>query len=486
MIHELKTVFSKKMLIISLIAVMFLPVIYSASFLTSMWDPYGKTEDLPIAVVNEDQAAELEGKSIQIGEEIVAELKGNDDFEWHFVGSDEAHAGVVKGDYYASITLPKDFSSNASSLLTEEPKEMALDVETNPGYSYSGKSIADQSILAVEMAVASEVRELYTEKVFETVNDMNEGYKEASSGAGKLADGAEQLAESAGQVGDGMETLAGQLPSPLAAELAKLVEGNKQISQGIDELGSGSASLSDELSAASEEISAYAFETANAKLISEPVKVNKEAVTEVENYGQSFAPYIIALSLFVGAIAFSTIYPFRTRDRESVTLLIWWGSKLSVIFAQGTFQAALLAVFILKVLNIPVENLGSFLLILFVISNTWMFILSFLVAAFDKVGNFLGILLLVLQLGASEGTFPIQLTNGFFQTVHPYSPMTYAIKALRESIFGFEGNVPFEQALWILVAILLAMILLLGAVYYFRFQKERKTVSELTERGAAV
>ena len=486
MIHELKTVFSKKMLIISLIAVMFLPVIYSASFLTSMWDPYGKTEDLPIAVVNEDQAAELGEESIRIGEEIVAELKANNDFEWHFVESDDAHAGVVKGDYYASITLPEDFSSSASSLLTDEPKEMALNVETNPGYSYSGKSIADQSVLAVETAVASEVRELYTEKVFETVNDMNAGYKEASSGASQLTDGSDRLAASADQLGKGMETLAGQAPSPLAAELAKLIEGNKQISQGIEELGDGSANLSEELTAASEEVSSYAFETENAQLISEPVKVNKETVTEVENYGQSFAPYIIALSLFVGAIAFSTIYPFRTRDRESTTLLIWWGSKLSVILAQGTFQAALLAVFILKVLNIPVENLGSFLLILFVISNTWMLILSFLVAAFDKVGNFLGILLLVLQLGASEGTFPIQLTNGFFQAVHPYSPMTYAIKALRESIFGFEGNVPFEQALWILVAILSGMILLLGAVYYYRFQKELKTASELAKRGAAV
>ncbi|ANU18117.1 hypothetical protein BBI11_14185 [Planococcus maritimus] len=478
MIHELKTIFSKKMLIISLIAVMFLPVIYSASFLTSMWDPYGKTEDLPIAVVNEDQTAELDGESIQIGEEIVEELKDNDDFEWHFVGSDEAHAGVVKGDYYASITLPQDFSANASSLLSEEPMEMTLDVETNPGYSYSGKSIADQSILAVETAVASEVRELYTEKVFETVNEMNDGYQEASSGANELADGSDQLAASTGQIGEGMKALAGQAPSPLATELAKLIEGNKQISEGIDELGNGSTNLSEELSAASEEVSAYAFETANAKLISEPVKVNKETVTEVENYGQSFAPYIIALSLFVGAIAFSTIYPFRTRDRESTTLLRWWGSKLSVILAQGTFQAALLAVFILKVLEIPVENIGSFLLILFVISNTWIFILSFLVAAFDKVGNFLGILLLVLQLGASEGTFPIQLTNGFFQAVHPYSPMTYAIKALRESIFGFEGNVPFDQALWILVVVLLVMILLLGGVYYFRFQKEQRTVTE--------
>lgn len=478
MIHELKTVFSKKLLIISLIAVMFLPVIYSASFLTSMWDPYGKTEALPIAVVNEDEAAELNGGKIDIGSEIEAELKKTDSFEWHFVDSDEAKEGVEKGDYYASITMPEDFSKNAASLLSDEPKKMELNVETNPGYSYSGKSIADQSALAVEQAVASQVREIYTEKVFATVNDMNEGFVEASDGAEQLAEGSGQLAASAGRLGQGINALAEQAPPPLNEELSKLAQGTAQIEAGAGEIGKGSESLSVELAAASEEISAYAFEPENARLISEPVHVARETTTEVENYGQSFAPYIIALSLYVGAIAFSTIYPFRTQDRESKNAFLWWGSKFFVILMQGTLQAALLSVFILKVLEVPVENTSAFLAIVFVISNAWMFVLSFLVAAFDKVGNFLGILLLVLQLGASEGTFPIQLTNGFFQAVHPYSPMTYAIKALRESIFGFEGNVPYEQSFWILTAIFAVMALLLWTVYWFRFDRNLGAPSE--------
>ncbi len=257
------------------------------------------------------------------------------------------------------------------------------------------------------------------------------------------------------------------------------MEASGQIGQGMGQVAEGAESLSDELAGASEELADYAFEPVNAEKISDPVEINEQTITNVDNYGQSFAPYIIALSLFVGSIAFSTVYPFRSQYKEAKNSFRLWASKFFVILAQGTLQGLLLAVFILKVLEVPVENVSSFLLIVLVISNAWIFLLSFLVAAFDKVGNFLGILLLVLQLGASEGTFPIQLTNGFFQAVHPYSPMTYAIKALRESIFGFEGNVPFGQSVIILAVLWLVMAFLLWAVYYFRFDRK-------TEDAAAV
>lgn len=476
--NEFKAIFSKKLLIVSLIAVMLLPVIYSASFLTSMWDPYGKTEELPIAVVNEDQKAVLNGENIEIGKEVVNELNKNDSFEWHFVSMEEAHEGVEKGDYYAAITIPKDFSKDAASLLSSKPQKMDLNVETNPGYSYSGQSIADRSASAVEEAVASQVREMYTKKVFGTVNQLNQGYKDAAAAASELTEGARQLNGAVGQLETGLGALASQTPPPISGELTKLRQGSVQIGQGIEQLQSGSKSLSDELTAASKNVSAYAFQDKNAELISDPVQVSRETLTTVENYGQSFAPYIIALSLYVGAIAFSTVYPFRTQHGQPKNSLSWWSSKFAVILLQGTLQAALLSVFILKVLDVQVENIPEFLMTVFLTSNAWMFLLSFLVAAFDKVGNFLAILLLVLQLGASEGTFPIQLTNGFFQAVHPFSPMTYAIKALRESVFGFEGNVPVQTSLLVLLAIFIGMSLLLWMVYQFRFKKTSQEISE--------
>ncbi len=219
MMNELKTVFTKKLLIISLIAVMFLPVIYSASFLTSMWDPYGKTEALPIAVVNEDQAAELNGETIELGKEVEDELAGNDSFEWHFVSAENAKTGVERGDYYAVITMASDFSENAASLLSSEPKQITLDVTTNPGYSYSGKSIADKSALAVEDAVASEVRELYTKKVFTTVNELNDGYVKASDATLELNQGSLELEDSIGQLTGGMSALAAQTPPVISTEL---------------------------------------------------------------------------------------------------------------------------------------------------------------------------------------------------------------------------------------------------------------------------
>lgn len=476
---EFKGIFSKKMMIVSLIAVMLLPVIYSASFLTSMWDPYGKTKELPIAVVNEDQKAVLNGENIEIGKEVINELKENDSFEWHFVSVEEAHKGVQKGDFYAAITIPKNFSKDAASLLSSKPEKMELNVETNPGYNYSGQSIADRSVSAVEEAVASQVREMYTKEVFGMVNQLNQGYKDAAGASTELNKGAEQLNGAASQLEAGLGTLASQTPSPISEELAKLRQGAIQIGQGTEQLISGTKSLSDELTAASDDVSAYAFQDKNAELISDPVQVSRESITTVENYGQSFAPYIIALSLYVGAVAFSTVYPFRTKYGQPKNSLSWWMSKFAVILLHGTLQAALLSVFILGILKVSVENTPEFLLAVFVISNTWMFLLSFLVAAFDKVGNFLAIMLLVLQLGASEGTFPIQLTNSFFQAIYPFSPMTYALKALRESIFGFEGNVSYQTSLTILCLVFIGMSLLLWLVYQLRLKKASHAMSEV-------
>ncbi len=147
-----------------------------------------------------------------------------------------------------------------------------------------------------------------------------------------------------------------------------------------------------------------------------------------------------------------------------------------MIFLQGTLQAILLSLFILKILVIQVENVPLFLLTIFLISNAWMSLLSFLMVSFEKVGNDLAILLLVIQLGSSEGTFPIQLTNSFFQYVHPFSPMTYAIKALRESIFGFEGNVSIQNSLLILFFLIIVMNFLLLLLYRRRFKNKPETI----------
>lgn len=116
-----------------MIVIPFVPIIYSGIILSAYWDPFGKTSNLPVAVVNLDEPSEMEGKTLRIGDELIDNLKTNDDLDWHFVNQDKAKEGFGKGDYYMVITIPKDFSKRASTVLEDNPAKMNLTYEVNPG-----------------------------------------------------------------------------------------------------------------------------------------------------------------------------------------------------------------------------------------------------------------------------------------------------------------------------------------------------------------
>ncbi|EJY96043.1 hypothetical protein [Staphylococcus arlettae] len=90
-----------------------------------------------------------------------------------------------------------------------------------------------------------------------------------------------------------------------------------------------------------------------------------------------------------------------------------------------------------------------------------MFLVTTLTTLLGNVGKFLALMLLILQLGSSEGTFPIETSNGFFQFLNPILPMTYVIKGIRESIFGFTGAIPYHDAvIYLIILIVISLIVL--------------------------
>lgn len=137
--QEWKRLLNNKILLVSTIVIMFIPILYGGVFLKSVWDPYGKTSELPVAVVNEDQTANYEGQQLDVGNELVKELKKNNDLGWNFTDAETANKGLKDGKYYMVITIPKDFSKNASTVLDATPKKMNLSYEINLHRTISGK-----------------------------------------------------------------------------------------------------------------------------------------------------------------------------------------------------------------------------------------------------------------------------------------------------------------------------------------------------------
>ncbi len=221
---EWKKIKANKLLLISFIVICCIPLLYASFFLRSMWDPYGKAENLPIAVVNQDQSVEFEGQTLSVGENVVEELKEDESLEWHFVNSKEALQGLKDKKYYMIVTFPENFSANAATVLSDDPTQMVINYETNAGVNYLGKVVSVQAIKELQTKVSEKVTKAYVSAIFDKVEDMGGKITEAADASAQIKDGSDKLKE-------GNETI--------YSNLDKLSKASLTFSDGVDTLSLG-------------------------------------------------------------------------------------------------------------------------------------------------------------------------------------------------------------------------------------------------------
>ena len=206
--QEWKNILKNHWIQIVLVALILIPSIYTVVFLGSMWDPYGNSGDLPVAVVNNDKAVEYNDKKLDVGDQLVKKLKDNDSLDFHFVNSKEANKGLKDGDYYMVITIPSNFSKNATTLLDKNPKKMVLNYTTNPGTNYVASKMDDSAIAKIKAEVSASVTKTYAETIFTSIGTMSDGFAEASDGTQQLSDGMTQLEDGNKTISDNLKVLA--------------------------------------------------------------------------------------------------------------------------------------------------------------------------------------------------------------------------------------------------------------------------------------
>ena len=166
---EWKKLLSNKLMLVVIVAIIAIPTIYTTLFLGSMWDPYGNMDKLPVAVVNEDKSVEYEGETLNIGKEMVENLKEDGSLNFSFTDKERARQGLKDGSYYMVITIPEDFSANAATLTREKPEKMELSYETNPGINYIASKMSETAMEKIQSSVREEVTRTYAEAVFEQI-----------------------------------------------------------------------------------------------------------------------------------------------------------------------------------------------------------------------------------------------------------------------------------------------------------------------------
>ena len=675
---ECKHLFNNKILLISMAVISFIPILYSGFFLGSIWDPYGQTKNLPVAFVNEDKGASLNGKSLNVGESIEKKLKDNHDLGWEFVSKQQADEGVNSGHFYAVVTIPSDFSQKVSSITKSEPQQAVINFTTTPAKNYIGSLVSNQAAAKVKSSVSEQITQAYAKGILENLDKLGLGLETAANGASTLHDGLgrlqsgtqtyasgvkqlavnqQSLAGGLAQLSDGSRKLQaglGQLSNnlPTESQLSQLSDGMKQLQSGINQLNasvsnpspalvarqnkvktdaqtlvqtmndsksdllaaggtlqtlgtqaaasgsnsttislpqisnisraftktqtiiaqtttllndlqtltqqlsaqqtqlqagvsalnngvnqltpnaitafngynslrfannqllagsasltnglneaksgsqklangasllesrsgalidgtsqlaSGADTLANKLADASNRIKIQPTGATTQQQIANPVKSEMTEKGNVPNYGYALSPYVLSLSLFVGALVLNVIYPIRKTFSEQESAIRWWLSKASVAGVAAFMQATILMLVMVFFLGLTPEHPAHFIGAIYLTSFAYMSIVSLLVIVLDNPGRFLAMILLVLQLGSSEGTFPIQTANGFFQAINPLVPMTYSIRALRQAISGGLDNAFYGGSMWVLVGFLLVANLL--TIGFFTYRGKRK------------
>ena len=247
--QEWKSLWRNKILMIVLVFIIAIPAIYTTLFLGSMWDPYGKLDELPVAVVNLDEPVEYEGETLNVGQKLVDKLKEDGSLCFNFTDTEQAERGLENGTYYMVITVPKNFSENATTLTDATPKKMELDYKTNPGTNYIAMKMSETALEKIKTSVAQEVTKTYAETIFDKISEAGDGMKDAADGAGEIYDGTEKLSDGNKTISDNLKTLSeGTLTfkdgtSELKVGLSSYLDGVNQLSDGSTTLANGATSL---------------------------------------------------------------------------------------------------------------------------------------------------------------------------------------------------------------------------------------------------
>ncbi|MEE3808333.1 YhgE/Pip domain-containing protein [Lysinibacillus fusiformis] len=719
-------IFKTRKMLVSIIAVLFIPVMYAGMFLWAFWDPYAGLPNLPVAVVNEDTGAEMDGVKLDLGDTLVDKLIDSEQFNFIEVSKDEAEKGLNSRDYYMILEIPTNFSEHATTLLDDKPSKLVMNYIPNEGLNFLGAQIGETAMDRVRAEVNSQVSATYAEKLFDSIATLGDGFTEAADGSNKLDEGAQKVANGAkdlkgyleqlasstvelsngtdkltkgagdaakgandlssglvklqdgtvqlqqgaqqaangatsleqglsqytqgvAKVGAGLNTLndkqqqisagaasiaenagalngaanqltagsakveagitalssqlqtmmasmpeeqaaglkqtlaelqagsasvhngltslsagteklqaganqvssgasqiaAGQAEvlaganaltaksnalmegakglqagnatlaaklgelhagvntavtgsktlasglnelangtttlnqgtSTLASKSGELAQGSATLADGSTELADGTTTLSSKLGEASEKANEVKANQDTYDMVGSPVEVEKESVNHVPNYGTGFAPYFISLGLFVGALLISIVFPFVEPAIRPKNGAAWFTSKVTVLAVVGLVQTLLTVGIVKWGLGLEVNNMGYFIITALLTSYVFLALIQMLVSIFGDPGRFIAIVVLILQLTTSAGTFPLELIPSPLQVFNKLLPMTYTVQAFKSSIS--TGDMTFlMQNYGVLAGFLVAFLAITFGYFMLLHNKRYSKVAE--------
>nr|WP_274598254.1 YhgE/Pip domain-containing protein [Weissella confusa] len=244
-----------KFFMLVIVVLFFVPSIYAVTFLSSLWDPYGQVKNLPVAIINKDKSVTYEGQKLAVGDDLEKELRKSKDMDFHFPSEKEAKAGLKDGKYYTVITIPSDFSKDATTLLDKDPKQMKLDYETSSGHSFIAGKLSESGAKEISQQISKQVTKTYAKTIFGEMKKVGKGMNTAADANKQLADGTTQIKSGSDQLTSGLQTLSASTlqfndgAQTLTQGLSQYVDGVAQADAGSQQLTAGLGQLNGQVPA---------------------------------------------------------------------------------------------------------------------------------------------------------------------------------------------------------------------------------------------
>ena len=220
------------------IVVMLIPLIYSFFYLKSYWNPYGNLSDMQIAVVNLDKGKDDKNQ----GNEFVQSLKDSDTFKICEVSKDEAQEGMKKGNYYATIEIPENFTECLESASTEDKQIAQVTYSPNQATNYLATQIVNSAVKTIELNLQSKIDKEIIANLASKLNEVPDSLQEISNGADTILNGTESLNDGIKQISDGTNTLSNSYKE-FDEGVNSAYTGSKSLNSGISQVSDGVKTL---------------------------------------------------------------------------------------------------------------------------------------------------------------------------------------------------------------------------------------------------
>ena len=242
--------------VVSVIAVLGLPLIYGFLYLWAFWDPYGSLKNMPVAVVNLDKGSVRDGEEYNLGNKLVDKLKDNTSIGWRFVDKDVAAKGLKDKIYYSVVTVPENFSASALSADSDSPQVANILLTSREATNFMSAKFSESATIKLVVELNKEVEEEYWKNIYVSMRSIGSDLGKATDGANKLEDGLSDMSDGNNKIIKGLND-AEDGSSTLYDGLNDLKNGSYDLRNGLNSAKSGSSDLASGISSINSGLSTF-------------------------------------------------------------------------------------------------------------------------------------------------------------------------------------------------------------------------------------